>query len=81
MVTRTGNNMNRAATGRSRFIGVSFHVPARLWRAYITVKGRQVSLGYFHTEEAAARARNAGAIRYYGTSARLNTEGANASQN
>mmetsp|Transcript_35973 Transcript_35973/g.80906 ORF Transcript_35973/g.80906 Transcript_35973/m.80906 type:complete len:476 (-) Transcript_35973:210-1637(-) len=39
----------------SRFKGVSWHVKSRKWKAAITVNGKHQSLGYFASEEDAAR--------------------------
>jgi hypothetical protein len=43
---------------RSRFTGIHWVASCAKWRAQIIVHGSPVSLGYFHTEEAAARARD-----------------------
>lgn len=42
------------------------------WRAQINVEGKRTSLGYFISEDDAARAYNNAAILVYGTCARLN---------
>ncbi|MBW3569683.1 MAG: HNH endonuclease [Gemmatimonadetes bacterium] len=42
------------------------------WRARIVVDGRQVSLGSFETQEAAARAYDAAALQYFGEYAYTN---------
>jgi hypothetical protein len=66
--------MNRAGRGRSKYIGVSFFTPAKLWRAYISENGARKELGYFKNEIDAAKARDAEAIRLYGNLATLNLE-------
>jgi hypothetical protein len=72
------NNANRRAAtthgGRpksSRFKGVAWFKPAPgkgrpRWVAKIRIDGRAVSLGYFHDEEAAARAYDAAAVAAWG---------------
>jgi hypothetical protein len=72
------NNANRrpASTHKgkpksSRYKGVSWFKPGpgkgrQRWKAQIRIKGRTVSLGYFHDEEAAARAYDAAAVAAWG---------------
>lgn len=57
----------------SRFRGVCYRASENKWRAALEVGGKGVSLGRHATEEDAARAYNAGAIKYFGERARLNT--------
>lgn len=69
-------NRRKQVGTSSRFIGVSL-VPFRAsrnrrWKAYVKVNGRQVTVGYFWTEEEAARARDLTAKHYYGEYAVLN---------
>jgi len=56
----------------SQFKGVSWRSRPSPWRATITINGKQVALGSFTEEEAAARAYDAAALAAYGDYARLN---------
>lgn len=58
--------------GRSQHRGVSWSEERQLWRARLRCQGRSISLGYFVTEDEAAAAWNAEAVRQWGTFARLN---------
>lgn len=55
--------------GTSRYVGVSLKRGERRWRASI---GKHIHLGYFDTEEEAARAYDTKARELYGDAARLN---------
>lgn len=44
--------------------GVSWHSSAKKWRAHISVKGKQVSLGVFDNKEDAIRARVAASVDF-----------------
>jgi hypothetical protein len=73
--TRSQNNHNeRSRTGSiSRFKGVTFDGRWRgRWQAQIAIDGRRPSLGYFATEEEAARAYDAAAFAAWGEYAWLN---------
>ena len=63
----------RGASGvvKSRFAGVSWHVPTQSWQAMIHFAGKQVALGRHDTEVAAARAWDSFAIAH-GMQRRLN---------
>lgn len=57
LVTRQGNVWNRhTVVGVSKYRGVHFNRKTGKWRAQIGRDGRTFSLGYFHSEEAAAEA-------------------------
>jgi hypothetical protein len=79
VVTRLENSRNRKKH-RPGFKGVSYHAPGNKsprWRARITVRehglpSRTILLGYFMTDEDAARAYDAAAIKHHGDSAVLN---------
>jgi len=55
----------------SRYRGVS-QTPKGRWQARLCLNGKLVYLGTYSDEEAAARARDAGAIQHYGEYAALN---------
>jgi hypothetical protein len=55
----------------SGFKGAHFHKAAGKWLASITVKGKQIHLGYFDTPEAAHKAYAAAAPKYHGRFARV----------
>jgi hypothetical protein len=65
----------RSYTGSSRYKGVAFHKRDRRWAAHICANGRDIWLGYHKTEEGAALAYNAAAVRYHGNFAALNILG------
>lgn len=77
-VTSSQNKMNRDKYPRtsSRYIGVSYmggtHKRRKHWRAYVKVAGKQIAIGYFLTQEQAARARDKVALLLYGEYGRLN---------
>lgn len=56
----------------SRFRGVSWHAQIGRWSAKIQTKRKPIRLGCYGTEEEAARAYNAGALKYHGQKAKLN---------
>jgi AP2-like factor (euAP2 lineage) len=59
----------------SDFRGVSFSKNNKKWRAGIEVKGKSINLGHFTTEEAAAKAYNEAAKKYFGEIAYQNRVG------
>jgi AP2-like factor (euAP2 lineage) len=75
LTTHTGNQRayrTPRTQKTSRFRGVFLHRKAQKWQAGITVDNKSVYLGLFLSEEAAARARDAAALRYFGAIAQLN---------
>lgn len=73
IVTDSQSNMNRRSyTGISRFKGVHWRKVDKKWKAQIQIDGTQKHLGYFISEEAAARAYDAAATELFGEYARLN---------
>ena len=77
LATRFENlrNQRKQKNRSSKFKGVTWHAARGKWRAQIDTKGLPRSeghLGYFMSEEAAAVAYDAAAIRIFGEFARLN---------
>jgi len=73
--TASQNSANRQiqkGNKSSKFKGVSWHEQNINWRAYIKVNGKHIHLGYFDIEEAAAKAYDRAAIKYFGEFAKLN---------
>lgn len=65
-------NVSSARGSTSKYLGVSFHKQGQKWRATIFKDYKQISLGYFETEEQAALAYNEKAKELHGEFARLN---------
>lgn len=62
---------SKAASKSSRFRGVSWHKAMKQWRATLSFRKRgqkkkQISLGYYDSEQAAAKAYNRGAQKRWG---------------
>lgn len=67
------NQMNQRVTvGSSMYKGVSWHSTGKKWRARIHTNGRDEYLGFFSSEEDAARVYDSAASNYFGEFARLN---------
>lgn len=59
VATRSENNFNSSPSkaNTSGFKGVHWFKPAKLWRAYITIDGKRIELGYSKTKEGAIELR------------------------
>lgn len=68
--TRSQNNMNKAARGKSQYLGVSYL--RKYIQAKIRINGKTTHLGYFKTEQLAAYAYDEAAKKYHGEFANLN---------
>ncbi len=74
VVSRSENILNtgkRLGT-KSKYRGVYWHAKRQKWRAMISANGRLASIGMFHSEEEAARAFDARALKERGEFAVLN---------
>ena len=56
----------------SIYKGVAFHKPLQKWRTQIQINGINTHLGYFKSEQEAARAHDESALEHYGDFANLN---------
>jgi hypothetical protein len=63
---------NSGPMGLNTYKGVSWFKTRKCWRATIKVNGIQKHLGYFDSEENAAKAYDKAAKQYFGEYARLN---------
>ena len=74
ITTSTGNNRNRAKSAgtTSKYKGVNWSKQNQRWLCRLKVKRKTVYLGYYDTEEEAAKVYNEAAIKYFGEFARLN---------
>ena len=70
---RTPTNMEKLyANNTSGYRGVQFDKRTGRWRAFINVRGKRISLGYYDSPGSAALAYNAAAKQYFGARAFLN---------
>lgn len=65
-------NMTKQSGTSSIYKGVSHHAPSGRWRAYVTVSGKYISLGYYGNQEDAAVAYDKGALKHHGKFVSLN---------
>ena len=67
-VTHNENNYNKTkqSNNSSGKTGVSFKKNINKWFAYITIKGKQISLGFYNLFEEAVAAREDAELLYYG---------------
>lgn len=74
---QNGMNRRRNKNGTSRFKGVYWEKNHRKWHVRIKFGGKYVHIGYFDSEEDAARAYDEKAKELFGEFARLNKVGEN----
>jgi hypothetical protein len=75
VVTSAQNNRNcrrHRANPSSRFLGVDWYKARRKWRTRVTVDGKQVFLGWYDSELAAAQAREIYIVAHLELCARTN---------
>lgn len=65
-------NVRPAKNTSSKFKGVCWHKLAKKWGAGIGVNKKRIHLGYFKSEELAAKAYDVAATKYFGEFSRLN---------
>lgn len=70
--TENNRNVGNTANKTSRFKGVSWDKARAKWKAEITANLRHIFLGRYTTEEAAAKAYDQSACKYFGQFAFLN---------
>lgn len=70
--TQNKRNSKISVRNKSGFKGVSQNTNSNLWRATITIEGKQKQLGYFNDKEKAAKAYNEAARKYFGEFAKPN---------
>lgn len=74
LCTNAENLMNRGANknNTSGYKGVTFYRRLNKWHGQIMLNRKQLHLGYFTSKEAAARAYNEAAKKYFGEFAKIN---------
>jgi len=70
--TISKSNHHKPGSGRSKYKGVSWSKHAKRWQVTMRVKKTKVHLGYFDTEQSAAKVYNEKAIELYGEDCYLN---------
>lgn len=70
--SQNGGNRRKLMRASSHFKGVSWYAPLRKWTAQICFNQRDTRLGYYDSEDEAARAYNAAARQLFGEFARMN---------
>lgn len=73
-ISENGANTGLTIKSSSGFKGVSLFKRTNTWRAYITVKGKFFSLGYYKTPEEAAYAYDKAARKHFGNYAITNKD-------
>lgn len=68
----TYNRLKRNQKTTSKYKGVSLFKQTNKWRAYLNKKGKQIHLGFFKTEIAAAKAYDKAVKRYFKQFAKTN---------
>lgn len=66
--TQSQNSMNKEiqSNNTSGVVGVNYFKPNNKWRAYITLNGKQIHLGYFNNKEDAIEVRKQAEEEYFG---------------
>jgi hypothetical protein len=74
IITRSQNMMNKTSqsSSSSKYIGVSFDKNRNKWVAQIAYQGKHKFLGRFNNEIDAAKARDAGTLKYFKEYGNLN---------
>jgi hypothetical protein len=67
------SNRSKFIKGSSKYKGVDFNKRTGLWRARISFANKRLNLGYFKSQEEAAKVYNQAAIEHHGEFAQLNT--------